>query len=108
VLVRASGQVLSLSEAGGLPLGVIPGATYEQAEISLSSGDVLVAYTDGVTEACNEQQEEFGETRLIQAVLNATPCPAHQIWQSVLGAVREWCAGAAQSDDITALVMKVL
>ncbi len=108
VLVRGSGQVLSLSEGGGPPLGFFPDAAYEQAEIDLAGGDVLVAYTDGVTEACNEQEEEFGEPRLIQTVRDAATCSADGIRQSVLDAVREWCAGAPQSDDITALVMKVL
>ena len=108
VLIRGGGEVRSLSEAGGLPLGMFPGAVYTQAEIDLARGDVLVAYTDGVTEACNAKYEEFGEARLIQTVRNAAPRPAEAIWQSVLGAVREWCAGAPQADDITALVMKVL
>ena len=63
MLLRASGDLERLT-AGGPPLGALPGASYREATTTLSPGDVLIIFTDGVTEAANPADEEFGEARL--------------------------------------------
>jgi sigma-B regulation protein RsbU (phosphoserine phosphatase) len=97
---------VSLS-TGGLFIGAFDHLQYEEETLDLRSGDVLVAYTDGVTEALDVAGEEFGEERLQAALTEAAHLNAQQIRESVSQQVREWCAGAPQYDDLTFLVMKV-
>jgi len=68
IFVKSSGEVRRLTE-GGIVLGFLANAEYIQREIPFEQGDVFVAYTDGITEAMNEAEEEFGEQRLIDLVL---------------------------------------
>ncbi len=108
LLLRASGEVLSLTH-GGLLLGVLPQAHYEAEQLSLTAGDVLVLYTDGVTEVTNAKEELFGEERLVtclQAHRNASaPAMVEAIRQTV-----EAFTGheAGYEDDFTLLILKVL
>jgi hypothetical protein len=67
ILRRASGQIERL-DVGGLPFGILPDAKYESATVTLAPGDWLVIFTDGVVEAENFRQEEFGEARLLTAI----------------------------------------
>jgi sigma-B regulation protein RsbU (phosphoserine phosphatase) len=92
---------------GGLVIGAVHGATYEQECVDLVSGDVLVAYTDGVTEAFNIDGEEFGEERLRGAVLGSAHLPAAAVADCVVRSVRAWAREAPQHDDITLVVAKV-
>jgi serine phosphatase RsbU (regulator of sigma subunit) len=94
-------------EAGGPPIGIFAGSRYRSEEMALQHGDVLVAYTDGVTEALNPQQEEFGEERLEQIVRSSLLLSGTEIANRVAGALREFVAGGPQWDDIALVVMKV-
>lgn len=104
VLRRASGAIERL-EAGGLPLGVMAAARYEQGEAVLTAGDLLVVFTDGVIEAENERQEEYGEPRLLELVKAMPPGTAAGALRTVLAAVDGYVGATRQHDDITALVM---
>ena len=75
--------------------------------MSLRSGDVLVAYTDGVTEAMNLLQEEFSEERLRAAIVEAPQHSAKEILNHVVARVSDWSKGAPQHDDITVVVLKM-
>jgi phosphoserine phosphatase RsbU/P len=97
---------VSLS-TGGLFIGAFDHLQYEEETLDLRSGDVLVAYTDGVTEALDVAGEEFGEERLQAVLKESAHLPAQGIREHVSEQVREWCAGAPQYDDLTFLVMKV-
>jgi sigma-B regulation protein RsbU (phosphoserine phosphatase) len=103
VLVRSTGEVVRL-EAGGAVLGVFPEWPYEQAEISLAPGDRLVLFTDGVTEAANIHEEEFGEERLIQLISALRDRGAHELKNRILQAVATFTGGRAQ-DDATLVVV---
>ncbi len=106
VLRRAAGTLERL-EAGGLPLGVMASARFEQGTVTLDSGDLLIVFTDGVTEAENERQEEYGEPRLLDVVRGLrvdTPAEGLKI---VMSAVDGFVGRTRQHDDITALVMRV-
>ena len=75
--------------------------------LALQSADVLVANTDGVTEAMNTAGEEFDESRLQAAVTECAALSADEIRASVVAYVRQWSEGAPQSDDLTLVVLKV-
>lgn len=93
-------------ETGGLILGLFPHATYEEETLQLEPGDLLVVFSDGVTEALDAAGEEFGEDRLL-ACLNAhRERPPAELLDSVLSAVRAFAVNAVQNDDVTALVLK--
>lgn len=90
---------------GGVPLGLFAEASYELQKARLQPGDVLVCYTDGVTEAMSPQQEEFGEQRLLDALRNCSGRAAAEIVDGVRAAVGEHTRGAAQHDDLTLLAL---
>lgn len=94
-------------ERGGTVLGLFSDAEYEDAELRLERGDVLVAFTDGLLEACNAQGEEFGEERVIQVLVKHPHRTAAEIEQQILQAVRDWTGNAEQEDDLTLVIFKV-
>jgi len=95
---------------GGVPLGVLPTATYAAAQVALEPGDVLVAYSDGVTEAegpgADGETELFGEERLARTVTSLRGQSVESILSGVLEAVRRFAAGRPQADDITLVVLR--
>jgi sigma-B regulation protein RsbU (phosphoserine phosphatase) len=97
-----------LLEKGGTILGILEGVDFEEAQVPLVPGDVMVLYTDGVSEATNTEGELFGEERLY-ALLDRTPAglSACGIAEFLLGAVRDFLAGVDAQDDITLVVLRV-
>jgi sigma-B regulation protein RsbU (phosphoserine phosphatase) len=93
--------------SGGPVIGVFSDCVYEQETIQLERGDVLVAYTDGVTEALNPEGEEFGECRLERVLAASTRLSADEISSAIVERVRQWCGSAPQHDDLTFVVLKV-
>lgn len=90
---------------GGLPLGLFANCEYELQEIEANEGDVLVIYTDGVTESAALSGEEFGEERLLQVVTSHRPGRAPDIASAILDAIASHSGGVAtQHDDITLLI----
>ena len=102
----ATGEIEQL-QAKGLVLGVMPDPVFEQRNVGLAPGDVLVFYTDGVTEAMNARRQLFDEQRLIQVLRESHTLRAEQIIERINAAVTAFAAGAAQMDDITLVVVKV-
>jgi serine phosphatase RsbU (regulator of sigma subunit) len=94
-------------ESGGPPVGVFPRSQYRSEHVLLHDGDVLVAYTDGVVEALNPQQEEFGEGRLSDMVRSSLSLSAAEICQRIAEGLQAFVAGSPQWDDITLVVMRV-
>lgn len=92
---------------GGTVLGLFPQMTYEQATVELRAGDVLVAFTDGVTEALNSSDEEFGETRLKELLRGVMHLPAAEISTQIAAELRRWIKDTTQYDDLTFVVLKV-
>jgi sigma-B regulation protein RsbU (phosphoserine phosphatase) len=93
-------------DVSGLMVGAFPFATYEESKLELRSGDLLVCYTDGITEPENEYGEMFGEERLIQLIAkNADRDEAHII-ESVMESVRQWTGVPELSDDMTVLLAR--
>lgn len=94
-------------EEGGIPLGIVPGFQYGETAMSLSPGDSLLMYTDGITDARNLDGEDFGEERLIHlAERLPRELTAEQIVKAVADEVSRFTAGADQADDITLVALK--
>ncbi|MBK9315316.1 MAG: SpoIIE family protein phosphatase [Acidobacteria bacterium] len=94
-------------EDGGTVLGIFRDFEYSDSEIPLKPGDVLVAFTDGLIEALGPQNEEFGEDRIIDAILSNHHRSALEIRDAILTSVKSWTSGAEQEDDLTLMVFKV-
>jgi phosphoserine phosphatase RsbU/P len=105
ILVRKSGQA-ELLEGGGPVLGILPIAPYREQHTRLEPGDMLVLYSDGVTEANNVNHDEYDEPRFIEVLTANRERPAIEIVDSVTRSLAEFTAGAPQADDITLVVAK--
>jgi predicted permease len=105
-LLRPPSAIQELS-TGGAVIGLFPDMSYEEATIDLKPGDVLVAFTDGVTEAMNAGENEFGEARLKELLRQVVHLPVNDISARISDALKNWIEDAAQYDDLTFVVMKV-
>ena len=105
IVVRASGKSEML-EGGGPVLGVLSVAPYREEHLHLEPGDLLVIYSDGVTEATSVAGEEYGEERLIEVLENRRGDSAEAILNAVMDSLNRFSAGAPQADDITLMVAK--
>jgi serine phosphatase RsbU (regulator of sigma subunit) len=100
IIRRADGTIEEVGDGiGGFPLGVMPGSDYQQTDVLLNRGDVVVVYSDGVTDARSMQEELYGN-RLQKRIATASGSPA-SIGRAVLQEIREFSAGHSQADDIT-------
>ncbi len=107
LLLRAAGNYHRL-EATASVMGLLPFWECADAEVILAPGDLLVMYSDGVTEAGRDHDEEFGEERLLEAMRRHRALPATQLAEALLCSVRDWLAGAPQEDDLTVVVLRGL
>jgi sigma-B regulation protein RsbU (phosphoserine phosphatase) len=105
-LLRSASAIQELS-TGGAVIGLFPEMSYEEATIDLQPGDVLVAFTDGVTEAMNAGEEEFGEERLKELLRQVVHLPVNDVSARISEALKNWIKDAEQYDDLTFVVMKV-
>ncbi len=94
--------------AGGLILGMMPDSSYESEKVQLQSGDCIVMYTDGVSEAMNSDEEEFEETRIEKSILSNYQLSAQGILEHLIADVMTFAEGQPQADDITSLIVKVV
>src|SRR5262249_13627318 len=92
---------------GGMVIGLFQNCPYEQETIQLETGDLIIAYTDGVTEAMNRNAEEFSEARLRRVVAGSAHLAAEELSRVIISTVREWRANLEQHDDLTLVIMKV-
>jgi serine phosphatase RsbU (regulator of sigma subunit) len=93
-------------EAGGVVLGLFEGATFDEEQVQLDAGDLLMLFSDGVTEAMNESGEEFGDDRLVACVRDSHGRDPQTVLEEVVDKVREFCGEANQSDDITMMIVR--
>jgi sigma-B regulation protein RsbU (phosphoserine phosphatase) len=108
-LARGTEAGIEITElgAGGPPLGLFPKIRCEETDLELLPGDLMVAFTDGVSEALNANGEEFGEERLKELLRESRDCGAEEILARISSQVRDWMGAAEQHDDVTIVVMKV-
>ena len=107
LVFRGPHDVLRL-EAGGPVVGLLPMFAYEQAMITLQPGDVFVAFTDGISEAMNPANEEWGEERLVACVRTLQKETAPEMIAELIASADQFAAGAKQHDDMTIIVARVL
>jgi phosphoserine phosphatase RsbU/P len=93
-------------EEGGMVVGLFPQAKYAEETLQLEPGDIIVLFSDGVSEALNAAGDEFGDERIIETVQPHLGLEPTAILDRLMGAVREFSAGTVQRDDITALVIQ--
>lgn len=106
ILLRADGSWEELT-TGGLLLGVFPESRYEAGRVALRPADSLIFYTDGLTDAQNQEEEQFGEERLRKLVREHRNLCAEELKDKIITTVNDFCAGAPQVDDMTLVVLKV-
>jgi hypothetical protein len=99
-------EILRLDAGGGPVLGMLPAARYEQARLEVRSGDVLVLYSDGLTEAANATGEEYGENRLRELLATADAGSPESIRDAILGSVSAFVGAAPPRDDLTLVVAR--
>jgi sigma-B regulation protein RsbU (phosphoserine phosphatase) len=106
--VSANGacEILRLEE-GGPVVGLLPEASYQQGVLTMKPGDVLLGYTDGISEAMNHADEEWGEDRMIAKAASCVHLSAQQMLESLLDAADRFASGAPQHDDMTLVLMKI-
>lgn len=107
VLRRASGQFERL-ETGGLPLGLMRNARYACGQTTLSPGDLLLVFTDGLVEAENRKEEEYGEPRMLATLNSFSGRTAGQVLQGLMASADHFVDSAPQHDDITCLVLRTI
>jgi len=105
LLVRANGEIEMLP-GGGPPLGILSIATYIEEHVMMEPGDLLAIYSDGVTEAQNPKEEEFGEDRFGTVLAANRTKSAAEIMGAVNAALEVWAEGGPPADDITLVVAK--
>jgi phosphoserine phosphatase RsbU/P len=93
---------------GGLPLGVFSESDYREGAVALGPGDLVAIYTDGITEATNAAEEEFGEARLERLLRENAHRPAADVSRLVLESVNDFREGRPQHDDMTLVIARVL
>jgi adenylate cyclase len=105
-LYRSATAVIEELPSGGMILGAFDAVSYQSCPFRLDTGDILVVYSDGLTEAQNPQKQMFGEERLLQIIQQEAPSGSQAFQQKFLRAIEEFTEGMPQSDDITFLVVE--
>jgi phosphoserine phosphatase RsbU/P len=105
-IFRAATGTLDELDSGGLPLGMFVFSTYQTSPMELHPGDMLVIYSDGLTDAENEAGDDFGEDRLRALIQSLAPKGAAALETGILQALDRYTQGAAQTDDITFLLIE--
>lgn len=106
LLLQGSAGNVILLEAKGIALGVMDDIDLEERELELASNDTVILYTDGVTEAINEKEEQFGQERLIEVAAQSTNLPARNLINRIREEVTTFAQGQPQFDDFTLVILK--
>jgi phosphoserine phosphatase RsbU/P len=105
----ANGQwTITRLDVGGTVVGLLETFPYEQGSVALAPGDLLVAFTDGISEAMNVADDEWGEDHMMKTIEGCNGLPAQEIMQRVFTAADAFVSGAKQHDDMTLVVLRVL
>jgi phosphoserine phosphatase RsbU/P len=107
ILRRANGAIERL-DVGGLPVGILAEASYESACATLAPGDWLIIFTDGLVEAENARQEEYGETRLLSALGAGAATTPEEMLKRLMAELDLFVGSTPQHDDVTCLLIKAI
>jgi phosphoserine phosphatase RsbU/P len=106
LVVTEKGRKRATLETGGIIVGAVPGMRFDQGEVVVEPGDMVVVYSDGVTEAMNPSGEMFGDDRLNEEACRAPTSGAPGVLTGILGSVDRFAANAEQADDISLIVIR--
>jgi sigma-B regulation protein RsbU (phosphoserine phosphatase) len=95
-------------EGGGIVAGILPDVTYDEQDILLRTGDLLAIFSDGVPEAMDAADQEFGETRLAELLITHCEEPLEDIAQAVTDSVERWIHDPDARDDLTLVLLRKL
>ena len=104
---RADNSQVERLEAGGPVIGLLPFAKYEEQRCVLQPGDLLLVYTDGISEAMTQREEEWGEDRMLAAAETFPDGCAQQVLEHLFAEADRFTGNAPQFDDMTLLVLKL-
>ena len=105
-ILRRSNGLIERLDVGGLPLGIQPEAKYESASVAFAPGDWLIVFTDGLVEAENAHQDEYGETRLLGAIAAASAMTPAEMLNRLMAELDLFVGNTPQHDDVTCLLVK--
>ncbi len=105
ILRRASGQIERL-DVGGLPYGIMPEVVYREGKVALAPGDWLVIFTDGLVEAENAQQQEYGEARLLNSIATGCTTEPADMLKRLMTELDVFVGNTPQHDDVTCMLIK--
>jgi sigma-B regulation protein RsbU (phosphoserine phosphatase) len=105
ILRRASGQIERL-DVGGLPFGILPEVKYESSTVTLAPGDWLIIFTDGLVEAVNARDEEYGEMRLLTAIEAGKSVEPADLLKRLMAELDLFVGNTPQHDDVTCMLLK--
>ncbi|HET9409479.1 MAG TPA: PP2C family protein-serine/threonine phosphatase [Candidatus Sulfotelmatobacter sp.] len=105
-IVRRVNGAIERLDVGGLPLGISTDAAFQSATVELAPGDWLVIFTDGLVEAVNARDEEYGESRLLGAIANPTSATPAELLRRLLADLDLFVGDTPQHDDVTCLLVK--
>jgi phosphoserine phosphatase RsbU/P len=107
VVFRSADKKISTLQGKGIALGVIDEIDLEEKEVNLAENDIVVFYTDGVTEAINHKEEQFGQQRLSDLIVRYNQLTAKELVDKIKSEIMEFTRGEAQFDDLTLFALKV-
>jgi sigma-B regulation protein RsbU (phosphoserine phosphatase) len=107
ILSRGSGPIERL-DVGGMPLGIMADAVYQSSEVTIEPGDWLAIFTDGVVEAENNVQQEYGESRFIAMLRSGATLDPTTLLNSILADLDRFVGNAPQHDDVTCMLLRAI
>jgi sigma-B regulation protein RsbU (phosphoserine phosphatase) len=105
-ILRRNGGLIERLDVGGLPLGIQADAKYESASVALASGDWLVVFTDGLVEAVNASDEEYGEAKVLVVLENAGSTSPQELLNQLMAGLDLFVGNTPQHDDVTCMLLK--
>ncbi len=108
MLVRCADGAVERLDAGGLPVGLLDVSDYEQGEVLLQSGDAVLCFSDGISEATNSKEVMWDETEVEQVVRACRGLTARQMIDRLVNATDEFAGDAEQADDMTVVVIRIV
>jgi sigma-B regulation protein RsbU (phosphoserine phosphatase) len=105
ILIRSNGET-ELLDVGGLILGCLPGSQYEEGVVKLQPGDLVMMFTDGISEAMNDEDEEYGEERIKEFIVRNRALPCTEILSTLEADVVAFCGREPNEDDSTFLIAR--
>jgi phosphoserine phosphatase RsbU/P len=107
-ILRRSGGLIERLDVGGLPLGIQADAKYESASVALAPGDWLVIFTDGLVEAMNASDEEYGEAKIVVLLENAASASPQELLNRLMAGLDLFVGNTPQHDDVTCMLLKAV